>query len=279
MGGFMKMFLKWLAPAIALFLAAPALAQGTVPVVPVAAAAPVQAAATSDAGYTLGSGDVIEVSVLGQSEFSTRSRIRADGTIVLPFVGSTQVAGENSVSLAKKVAAQLKAGGFYASPIVNVEIASYASRYVIVLGAVAQPGLQPVDRAYHVSEIVARAGGIRADGADYVTVRRVNGEELKLNFEKLATGSGKDDPFVDPGDKVYVPAAETYYIYGQIAQPGVYPVRDELTLRKAMARSGGLTATGSESRISVFRDGKKQIMALDQPIKPGDVIVVGARLF
>lgn len=276
MGSFMMKFFTWLAPVIALFVAAPALAQGAVP--PVAAVAPA-AASTTDAGYTLGAGDVIEISVLGQSEFATRSRIRTDGTVVLPFVGSTLVSGENSVSLAKKVAAQLKAGGFYASPIVNVEIASYASRYVIVLGSVAQPGLQPVDRAYHVSEIVARAGGIRADGADYVVVRRVNGEELKLNFDKLATGSGADDPFVDPGDKVYVPAAETYYIYGQVAQPGVYPVRDEMTLRKAMARSGGLTPTGSETRISVFRDGKKQIMTLDQPIKPGDVIVVGARLF
>jgi polysaccharide biosynthesis/export protein len=238
-----------------------------------------QDAPVTDAGYVLGPGDVIEVSVLGQGEFATRSRVRADGTIVLPFIGSTAIAGENSVSLAKKIGASLTAGGFYAKPIVSVEIASYASRYVIVLGAIAQPGLQPVDRAYRVSEIVARSGGLRADSADFVVVRRVTGEELKLPFEKLATGSTDDDPFVNPGDKIYVPAAETYYIYGQINAPGVYPVRDQMTLRKAMARGGGLTQLGSEKRISVFRDGKKQALPLDAPIKPGDVVVVGERAF
>ncbi len=254
----------WLAALSAMSLAAPAVAQD---------------ATVTDAGYVLGPGDVIEVSVLGQSEFSTRSRIRADGTIVLPFIGSTAVSGENSVSLAKKVGSALTAGGFYAKPIVSVEIASYASRYVIVLGSVAQPGLQPVDRAYRVSEIVARSGGLRADSADFVVVRRVTGEELKLPFEKLATGTKDDDPFVNPGDKVYVPMAETYFIYGQINAPGVYPVRDQMTLRKAMARGGGLTQLGSEKRITVFRDGKKQVLPLDAPIKPGDVVVVGERSF
>lgn len=236
-------------------------------------------AANSDAGYVLGPDDVIEVSVIGQPEFTTRSRIRADGTIVLPYVGSTAVSGDTPVSLSKRIAGVLKAGGYYSNPIVSIEIAGYASRYVIVLGALAQPGLQPVDRPYRVSEIVARSGGIRGDGADFVIVRREKGEELRLPFEKLATGDAKDDPFVLPGDKVYVPPAETYYIYGQINAPGVFPLRDKLTLRKAIARSGGLGAAGSEKKISVFRDGKKTAIALDDPILPDDVVVVGQRSF
>lgn len=263
-----------------------AVAQTTAPIAPpkpaaVAAAqeAPKADANNANAGYVLGPDDVVEVSVLGQPEFTTRSRIRADGTIVLPYVGSTAVAGDTPVSLAKRIAGVLKAGGYYSNPIVSIEIAGFASRYVIVLGAVAQPGLQPVDRPYRVSEIVARAGGIRGDGADFVIVRREKGGELKLPFEKLATGDATDDPFVLPGDKVYVPPAETYYIYGQINSPGVYPLRDKLTLRKAIARSGGLGAAGSEKKISVYRDGKKTSLALDEPILPDDVVVVGQRSF
>ncbi len=251
------------------------------PAATVPATAPVAAPAVNsrDAGYVLGPDDVIEVSVLGQPEFGTRSRIRADGTIVLPFVGSTAVSGETPVTLAKRVAGVLKAGGYYSNPIVSVEIAGFASRYVIVLGSVGQPGLQPVDRPYRVSEIIARAGGIRGDGAAFVIVRREKGEELKLPFEMLATGGPNDDPFVAPGDKVYVPQAETYYIYGQINSPGVFPIREKLTLRKAIARSGGLGAAGSEKKISVYRDGKKASLALDETIQPDDVIVVGQRSF
>ena len=233
----------------------------------------------ANAGYVLGPDDVIEVSVLGQPEFTTRSRIRADGSIVLPYVGSTTVSGDTPVSLAKRIGGVLKAGGYYSNPIVSIEIAGFASRYVIVLGALAQPGLQPVDRPYRVSEIVARAGGIRGDGADFVIVRREKGGELRLPFDKLATGDANDDPFVLPGDKVYVPPAETYYIYGQINSPGVYPLRDKLTLRKAIARSGGLGAAGSEKKISVYRDGKKTTLALDEAILPDDVVVIGQRSF
>jgi polysaccharide biosynthesis/export protein len=261
-------------------VAAPNPAAPKVPVVvaPVAEA-PKAEANPANAGYVLGPDDVVEVSVLGQPEFTTRSRIRADGTIVLPYVGSTAVSGDTPVSLAKRISGVLKAGGYYSNPIVSVEIAGFASRYVIVLGAVAQPGLQPVDRPYRVSEIVARAGGIRGDGAEFVIVRREKGGELKLPFEKLATGDATDDPFVLPGDKVYVPPAETYYIYGQINAPGVYPIRDKLTLRKAIARGGGLGAAGSEKKISVYRDGKKTALALDGPILPDDVVVIGQRSF
>ncbi len=262
-------------------------AQTTAPVAPKPAATtpsatpatPEAPKADANAGYVLGPDDVIEVSVLGQPEFTTRSRIRADGSIVLPYVGSTTVSGDTPVSLAKRIGGVLKAGGYYSNPIVSIEIAGFASRYVIVLGALAQPGLQPVDRPYRVSEIVARAGGIRGDGADFVIVRREKGGELRLPFDKLATGDANDDPFVLPGDKVYVPPAETYYIYGQINSPGVYPLRDKLTLRKAIARSGGLGAAGSEKKISVYRDGKKTTLALDEAILPDDVVVIGQRSF
>ncbi len=260
--------------------AAPPRPEAAKPAAATPAAAPAKTeASTADSGYVFGPDDVIEVSVLGQPEFTTRARIRADGTIVLPYVGSTAISGDTPVSLAKRIAGVLKAGGYYSNPIVNIEIAGYASRYVIVLGAVGVPGLQPVDRPYRVSEIVARAGGIRGDGADFVVVRREKGGELKLPFEKLATGDAEDDPFVLPGDKVYVPPAETYYIYGQINAPGVYPLRDKLTLRKAIARSGGLGAAGSEKKISVYRDGKKTTIALDEPILPDDVVVIGQRSF
>ena len=268
-------------PSAAIAQTAPPVATPTAPrpAAPVTPEAPKAAANTADAGYVLGSDDVVEVSVLGQPEFTTRSRIRADGTIVLPYIGSTAVSGDTPVSLAKRIAGVLKAGGYYSNPIVSIEISGFASRYVIVLGAVGQPGLQPVDRPYRVSEIVARAGGIRGDGAEFVIVRREKGGELKLPFDKLATGDATDDPFVSPGDKVYVPPAETYYIYGQINAPGVYPIRDKLTLRKAIARGGGLGAAGSEKKISVYRDGKKTALALDEPILPDDVVVVGQRSF
>ncbi len=233
-----------------------------------------------DPGYVLGAGDQIEVTLRGQPAFTgVSTRIRADGTIALTHLGDYRVAGETAVSLAARIASALESGGFYVKPIVNVEIVAYASRYVIVLGEVSNPGLQPVDRAYRVSEIIARAGGIRPTGADQVIIRRGEAEEIKLDFAKIATGGNADDPLVGPGDKLFVPAAPNYFIYGQVNAPGAFPIKTAMTLRKALARSGGLTATGSEKRIQVFRGGQKQPLGMEEELKDGDVVVVGERLF
>lgn len=232
------------------------------------------------AGYVLGADDVIEVSVLGQPEFATRARVRANGTIQLPFIGEQKVVGETALTLAPKIAEKLRQGGYYAKPVVNIEIASFASRYVVLLGAVAQAGLQPVDRDYRLSEIIARAGGLRETGADFVTLTRANGEQKNYAFDKLASGGPDDDPWVSPGDKIFVPEAELFYIYGQINAPGVYPLKGgPMTVRKAVARGGGFNASGSAKRIKLFRNGEETKVNLDMVLKPGDVLVVGERLF
>ncbi len=281
MKGFYAKLMCWMLFA----LTAPAAAFAQTPPAPIAPAAATPAATPAQSKeereYILGPDDVIEVGVLGQDEFKARGRIRADGTIVLPLIGSVNASGRSVIQFSDDVAQKLKSGGFFAQPMVSVEVASYASRYVIVLGEFAQPGLLPVDRPYRVSEIVARAGGIRPSGANHVILRRADGgAELKLPFDQLATGGDAEDPLVQPGDKVFVPAAELFYIYGQVNAPGVYPLNEVLTLRKALARGGGLTQTGSEKRVSIYHEGKQEKSpSLDREVKPGDVIVVGERFF
>ena len=76
--------------------------------------------------------------------------------------------------------------------IVEVEVVSYASRYVTVLGAVGSPGLIPMDRPYRLSEILARVGGARQDGADHVDAHR----STSLVISKYSPGSAAH-PWVD----------------------------------------------------------------------------------
>ncbi|MBS0505308.1 MAG: polysaccharide biosynthesis/export family protein [Proteobacteria bacterium] len=249
---------------------------------PAAPAPATKAEKDLESGYVLGPDDTVEISVLGQPEFQTRARVRANGTVQLPFIGEQKVAGETALTLAPKIADKLRAGGYYSKPVVNIEITGFSSRYVTLLGAVAQSGLQPVDRSYRLSEIIARAGGIRETGADFITLTRADGTQKDYPFEKLATGGPADDPVVNPGDKIYVPEADLFYIYGQVNAPGVYPIRSgsgAMTVRKAIARGAGFTAAGSPKRIKLYRDGQEQKADLDMTVKPGDVFVVGERAF
>ena len=230
-------------------------------------------------GYVLGSGDMLEISVLGREDYRARVQVQTDGTIELPLVGSVTAARKTALQLREDIRGRLKSGGYFANPVVNIAIVTYASRYVVVLGEVAAPGIVPIDRAYRVSEILARVGGTKESGADSLMITRQSGEEIKLNIREIAMGAGEKDPFVNAGDKIFVAAAPTFYVYGQVNAPGNYRIDAEMTLRKAIARSGGLTPMGSTKRAKVTRAGQEVRVGLDDPIKDKDVIVVGQKFF
>jgi polysaccharide export outer membrane protein len=236
----------------------------------------------SDPDYVLGQGDVVGVMVVGSPEFNTRSRVSNDGTVVLPLIGQIQAAGLSQAALAGKVSEALKKGGYYASPIVRVELLGIQSRYVTVLGNVGQPGLLPLDRNYRLSEIVARVGGRTAAGADFVVLTPANGEPKKYAISNLATGGSEEDPVVSPGDKIYIPPAENEVVYlnGEVRSPGAYAIQKDMTVRIALAKAGGVSENGSEKKVKLVRDGKRLEDAnLETKVQPGDVITFGARLF
>lgn len=255
--------------------AGPAMAPAVAPAV---AAPDAQPAPSPD--YVLGPDDVVDVEVLGRADFKTRARIGADGTIQLPLIGRIAAGDRTARALSEQVRGALQAGGYFASPIVNVEVVSYSSRYVTVLGAVTSPGLVTVNRSYRLSEILARVGGVNAAGADYIVLRPADGSaEKRVLIKDLATGDPSQDPVVAAGDKIFAPPAELFYISGQVNSPGSYPVSTGLTYRLAIAKAGGLGAAGSERRLKVTRAGNKLKVNLDDKVEPGDVIVIGERLF
>ncbi|MGH7024045.1 MAG: polysaccharide biosynthesis/export family protein [Caulobacteraceae bacterium] len=230
--------------------------------------------------YILGPSDVVEVSVLTHPDYTTKGRIGEDGTIQLPYLGTVKAANMTSAQLEAKVAEALDKGGYFTHPVVKVDIVSFGSRYVTVLGAVGTPGLVPVDRPYRLSEILARVGGVKDNGADYVVLTPANGTEEKLAIKDIATGGLKEDPYVQPGDKIYSPPAELFYVSGQVNAPGAYAVIPGMTLRMAIARAGGVNISGSEKKVKLMRHGVRVAhVDLNEPVQPGDVLTIGMTLF
>lgn len=244
-------------------------------VVPLAATAQ-----TAAPGYVLGPDDTITVAVYGSPEAGVTTRIKPDGTITMPLIGSVQASGTTVLTLAEVIRKRLEAANYFKDPIVNVEIGAYSSRTVNVAGKVGNPGVYPLDKAYRALEVLLRAGWVRDQGANYVYLRRGDGKETRLEVEALVRGDRGTDPLLSPGDTLYVPDAETFYIYGQINRPGVLPVLPNMTVRQALALAGGPTAAGSEKGVKLLRGNAKEVDAqLDQPILKGDILVVKERLF
>lgn len=281
------------AAAVLVLAAAPAHAQTAQPAAPAGAAAaktaplPQTAPASApvvvvDANFTLGVGDSVNVGLVGRNDFNSQSQVSSEGTIFLPLIGQVKALGMTTANLAKEVEAALKKGGYYADPMVHIEVTGVASRYATILGDVSSPGLLPLDRDYHLSDIVARVGARAGDGAGTIVLTHSNGQSKKYSIEEIATGGGEGDPKVEPGDKIYFPAsvAEVFYISGQVKNPGAFPATKGLTVREGIARGGGLTEMGSDRKTKVFRKNVQlKDVTLDTVLQPGDIVQIGERLF
>ena len=229
--------------------------------------------------YILGANDEIRVSVFGAYPFDVKTRIKENGNVTLPSVGEVMAQGVTASTLATKVRDQLKAGGYFVNPIVNVEVVSYVSRAVTVFGNLQNPGIYPLDRPQTIAMMLARTGGARTDAADYAILQRQGEEDRRVPLEDLSgvTGTGQ---MLRPGDSLFVPKAEDVFIYGQVNKPGKITYESGMTLRQILAQAGGPTLGGSEKKISLNRGNVRIKRAdLDMLVKPGDVFTVQERIF
>lgn len=231
------------------------------------------------AAYALGPGDVIDTAVLGRTDFTARVQVQEDGTVELPFIGTVPAGGRTVLQLRDDLRARLVDGGYLEKPAVSVTVATFASRHVTVLGQVNQPGVVPIDRAYRLSEIVARAGGASDQASDAILLTRPDGSTRALSLREIATTPLGGDPEVASGDKVFVAPPPAFYIYGAVNAPGSYALGRQMTVRMALARGGGLTALGSAKRVKLVREGAETKASLDEALRPDDVLVIGERFF
>ncbi|WP_164156092.1 polysaccharide biosynthesis/export family protein [Sandarakinorhabdus rubra] len=232
-------------------------------------------------GYVLGPDDTVQVIVYGQAEFNVTTRVKADGTIVMPLIGIVKAGGETNITLAKVITDRLVSGGFLKDPLVNVEVGAYVSRTVNVAGNVNSPGIVGLDRPYHALEVLLRAGWVRSDGANFVYLRRRGQPERKLDVEQLVRGAADADPLLEPGDTLFVPPAETFYVLGQVAAPGIKAILPGLTVRQAIALAGGAGPSGNANKPALIKGGEGKEVDVDPSykIQPGDVIIIKERMF
>jgi len=239
-----------------------------------AMALPLNAQQASD---KLGSGDAVRVTVFQQPDLTTEARVSDRGTISMPLVGEVKVGGTTTTEAGTRIADAYKNGKYLKTPQVTVALTAVRSRQVSVLGMVARPGRYVLEDAKPgISDVIAAAGGIAAGGNENVTVIR-NGESQKVSalakeFELKA------------GDTLFVDRGPTFYIYGEVARAGAYPVQPGLTVMQAISLSGGITPRGSERRLKLRRPGPEgQVLETDaklqDQVKADDVIFVREALF
>lgn len=244
------------------------------------------------AGYVVGVGDTLVITVYGQPDLSGTVNVSDDGTVPLALIGRTRVAGLTPAQAAERIAAELRNGQYLVDPQVSVTLSQYLSQQISVLGDVKNPGRFPVSVRLTVLDALALAGGVTDMGSQRIYVLRpdtsasggiVTRYEIDIDA-LLAAGAGQEYFDVRAGDTLMVPRAEMFYIYGEVRAPNAYKLRPDMTVMQALSLGGGLTDKGSNSRLQIRRRGPDgrlvtESASLTDRVQANDVIFVRERIF
>lgn len=239
-------------------------------------------------GYILGPGDTVRVTVYQNPDLTTVSRVSEQGTITFPLLGEVTLGGMTEREAQAKISQLLQKKNIIQSPQVTVFVEDYQSQRVSVLGYVNEPGQYAVTGDSTVIDLIAEAGGISNDGGEKAIVirKRQNATQKSIIdlYEIVQDSNSQSNLEVKVGDTIYIPQKELFYIYGEVRQPGAYPLKRQMTVMQALSVGGGLTERGTQRGLKIERrNAQGQTESLDAQLSdvllPDDVVYIKESLF
>ncbi len=248
--------------------------------------------------YLIGSTDVLGIKVFGEENLSNNYTVDSDGSITFPLLGRLPVAGKTTRDIEELITKLLDAD-FIRRPQVSVEIATYRSRSIFVLGEVRNPGRYSIQGPQTLLEVIAHAGSTTATASDTIIVQRYKdgianaltaalpndartAEVMRVSLEDLRQGRLSANILLQDNDTIIVPPAERFYVSGYVKQPGSFVLRSGMTVRQAIAEAGGVSERGSTRGIKIIRkvDGKEVELdaQMSDLVRPNDTIRIRQRL-
>jgi polysaccharide export outer membrane protein len=256
----------------------------------------VSAQSQSAADYTIGAQDVLTIQVFDQPDLGGKYAVEADGTFSFPLIGRVKAGGLSLRNFEEALKKKL-ADGYFKNPQVTVAVEQYRSQRVFVMGEVRSPGPVPLTGGMTLIEALARAGSTLPSASGEVAIVRApdaNGPVLpngaderqeiaRASIRDLEAGMLKQNIELRDGDTIFVPRAETVYVFGQVKNPSAYAIQKDTTVLQALSLAGGVTENGAMNRIKIVRivnDIKVELkVKLTDIVKPGDTIIVPERYF
>jgi polysaccharide export outer membrane protein len=253
--------------------------------------------------YRIGPGDVLDVRVYNRPQLSREAiRVEGNGMIRMPLIeGEIQAACKTEGELGKDISTRY--ARYYRNLPVDVFIKEYHAREVALIGAVNEQGRYQMQRRIRLLELLTFAKGpsdkagqtiniVRAPRADLCAASndtaKSEGGFISFRLNDTLRGEGTANPYVEPGDIVTVPEADQVYIVGNVYSPKSLPLREPITVSRAIAMAGGplrdsktdkirirrQTGDGTQTEMFVNLNAIAQKKAEDVQLRPNDIVEV-----
>lgn len=222
--------------------------------------------------YVLGPDDQLKIWALGVDEITDKPyRVDPAGYLDLPTVGRVKAAGLSLSDLRSEISERLKK--LVLHPQVSIDIVEYGSQPVTVIGAVNQAGVRQLQGNKTLMEVIALAGGLRADAGSTIKIaREVDRGPIPLP-NAAADPSGKysvaevripdilsardpaDNIRIQPHDVITVPLADRVSVIGDVKKPGpiLLTNRSNISALEALAMAEGLGPQPQPQNARVLR--------------------------
>jgi len=161
--------------------------------------------ATSE--YTIGTEDLLRISVWENRELSLDQVVRPDGKISMPLIQDVVAEGKTAMELAETIHQRLLF--FIKDPQVSVIILQVNAPKYFVIGSVVKPGTYSLRSETSILQALALAGGFTqfASPKNIKLIRNTGGKTdvRKVNFYNMIEDGGQGNYVLKSGDTIVVP--------------------------------------------------------------------------
>jgi protein involved in polysaccharide export with SLBB domain len=221
------------------------------------------------AEYRIGIHDILDISSFnGDKVKTTTVSVDGRGRISYSFIDNLQVAGFTPSQVEQSLIAKLS--GYVRNPRINVFVKEFNSKSAMVIGefsslraatygAKAASGRINLKGKTSLTDLIALAGGYTVD-AD---IRRIQlmrkGKSFVVNlYDIVEKGDESQNVIIDNDDVVNIPVLPVYgervYVLGEVANQGVYPLKQAQDLLAALSLAGSFTRLAKEQNTLIVRE-------------------------
>jgi polysaccharide export outer membrane protein len=259
--------------------------------------------------YRIGPLDVLEIiSHIGEKSTTTTVTVNSRGQISYSFIDNLFVEGLTPSQLDTLLTERLSS--YLRYPRIDILVKEFNSKSAMVIGYVTSLQAPTLGKAAsgriflkgktNLLDLIALAGGYTID-ADIRRVQLIRrGQTYVINlYDIISRGDASQNVIIDADDVVDVPELPLFgdrvYVLGEVANQGVYPLKQVQDLLGALSLAGSFTRAAREENTLIVRGyerGKKPLVMMADvnamlrkadisqniPLKNGDLVYVPPRV-
>lgn len=163
-----------------------------------------------DMRYRIRAGDSFDITFELSPEFNqTAVTVQPDGFVTLRGVGDLKVDGQTMPELTQTL--RMTYEKILHDPLISVVLKDFEKPYFVADGQIGHPGKYDLRGQVTLTQAIAMAGGFTENSkhSQVLLFRRVNDEWMSaqlINVKRMEKeGNLHEDPFLRPGDMLFVP--------------------------------------------------------------------------